>query len=99
MFDALEARVNRAAMAKLANAVAVIGDAVTPVIFDAEYKDGAVGIGMGATAPQMYLLNECIPVDFLDMTITVKGSQWRVVDIQQDSVGPAGTSLIILEHA
>lgn len=86
-------------MARLANATAVIASQNVPVIFDAEFREGAVGIGMGAAAPQMYLLNEAIPEDFVDSTITVNGALWRVEDCRADANGPAGTSLVILEKA
>ncbi|SDH40940.1 MULTISPECIES: hypothetical protein [unclassified Duganella] len=99
MFDALEARVNQAAMKKLANALAVIGDAVdVPVIFDAEYKVGAVGVvGMGASAPQLVIADADVPADFLDMQITVNGVDWVVADRHPDFTKIAGLSTVILE--
>lgn len=99
MFEQLEARVNRLAMERLANATAVIGGVNVPVIFDAEYKAGMVGIGMGAAAPQLVIANERVPADFIDMRISVNGAAWKVADCQADSELPSGLSLVYLEKA
>ena len=99
MFDRLEARVNRLTMERLANAMAVIDGAEVPVIFDAEYKEGMVGIGMGAAAPQLVIANDRVPQDFIDMRITVNGSAWKVADCQADGELPSGLSLVYLEKA
>jgi hypothetical protein len=99
MFDQLEARLNRLAMERLANALAVIDGERVPVIFDAEYKAGMVGVGMGAAAPQMVIANERMPADFDDMTITVNGAAWKVADCQADSELPSGLSMVFLEKA
>jgi hypothetical protein len=99
MFDQLEARLNKLAMERLANATAVINGVEVPVIFDAEYQAGTVGVGMGAAAPQMVIANDKVPEDFADSRITVNGSAWVVVDRQKDSDLPAGLSLVILEKA
>lgn len=101
MFDQLEARLNRLAMERLSNALAQIpgveGD--IPVIFDAEYRNGMVGMGMGAAAPQMIVANDRVPADFDEMRITVNGAAWRVADCQADSYLPTGLSLVLLEKA
>ena len=101
MFDQLEARLNRLAMERLANAIARIPgvDGDVPVIFDAEYKGGMVGMGMGAAAPQMVIANDRVPADFDEMRITVNGAAWKVADCQPDSDLPSGLSLVILEKA
>lgn len=99
MFDDLEARLNRLAMERLANAMAVINGVDVPVIFDAEYQLGSVGVGMGASAPQMVIANDRIPEDFSDSRITVNGAAWLVADRQQDNDLPTGLSLVILEKA
>lgn len=99
MFDALEARLNRLAMERLANAIAVINGEDVPTIFDAEYKAGMVGVGMGAAAPQMVIATDKVPEDFVDMTIAVNGAAWKVADCQADSELPSGLSLVFLEKA
>lgn len=100
MFDQLEARLNRVAMAKLANATATIGANSVPVIFDAEYKQGMVGvIGMGASSPQMVISSADVPADFVDMVIGVDGASWTVADRQPDSRQPTGLTVVFLEKA
>jgi len=99
MFDELEARLNRLAMERLANATAVINGEEVPVIFDAEYQLGTVGVGMGASAPQMVIANSRVPEDFIETRITVNGAAWVVADRQKDSELPAGLSVVILEKA
>lgn len=98
MFAALEARVNQAAMKKLANALARIDGIEVAVIFDAEYKVGMVGVvGMGASAPQMVMADADVPAEFLGMQITIDGAAWIVVDRHPDSKAIAGLSVVILE--
>jgi hypothetical protein len=97
MFSAHEARVNQAVMKKLANALARIGDVDVPVIFDAEYRVGAVGIGMGASEPQMVIADADIPPGFMNMEITVDGSAWLVAARHPDRTAIAGLSTVILE--
>jgi hypothetical protein len=99
MFDQLEARLNRLAMERLANAIAVIEGQGVPVIFDAEYKAGMVGVGMGAAEPQMVIGTDKVPADFVDTTITVNGAAWKVADCQAGSELPTGLSLVFLEKA
>ncbi|WP_313178257.1 hypothetical protein [Massilia sp.] len=99
MFDELEARLNRLAMERLANAVAVINGEEVPVIFDAEYQAGTVGVGMGAAAPQMYIANTRVPAAFIGSRITVNGARWSVGDCQADSSLATGLSLALLEKA
>ena len=98
MFSALEARLNQAAMKKLANALARIGGVDVPVIFDAEYRQGSVGpVGMGASDPQMVISSADVPSEFVGADITVNGKPWRVVDRHPDGQLDAGLTLIILE--
>lgn len=101
MFDQLEARLNRLAMERLSNAVAQIPgvDGDIPVIFDAEYRNGMVGMGMGASAPQMVIANDRVPADFDEARVIVNGAAWRVADRQADSHLPTGLSLVLLEKA
>ena len=99
MFDELEARLNRLAMERLANANAVINGEDVPVIFDAEYQAGAVGVGMGAAVPQMVIANTRVPAGFIESRITVNGARWRVADCQADNSLPTGLSLALLEKA
>lgn len=99
MFDVLEARLNRLAMERLANATAVINGVDVPVIFDALYELGTVGVGMGASAPQMVIANSRVPDDFIETRITVNGAAWLVADRHEDSDLPTGLSVVILEKA
>jgi hypothetical protein len=100
MFDALEARMNRAALKKLANALANFGGEDIPVIFDAEFKVGMAGVvGMGAAAPQLVMANDQVPTDVIDVTVLVNGKGWRVADRQPDSEQEYGLATLILERA
>jgi hypothetical protein len=100
MFDVLEARVNQAAMKKLANALARIDGVDVPVIFDAEYKVGLVGVvGMGASEPQMVMSNSDVPADFIGMQTEVNGALWTVAERKPDSKLPSGLTVVILEKA
>jgi hypothetical protein len=100
MFDALEARVNQAAMKKLANALARIGGLDVQVIFDAEYKVGMVGVvGMGASEPQMVMSNSDVPPDFIGTQTEVNGELWVVADRRPDGKLPTGLTVVILEKA
>jgi hypothetical protein len=101
VFNELEARLNRLTMERLANATALIPgvDEPVPVIFDAEYKEGTVGIGIGAEAPQMVIANARVPADFIDMRITVNGAAWKVADCQAGGDLPDGLSVVLLEKA
>lgn len=100
MFAELEARTNRLAMERLSNAIARIPgvDGDIPVIFDADYKAGMVGVGMGAAAPQMVIASTRVPDDFIEMRITVNGAGWKVADCQPDG-DEAGLSVVMLEKA
>ena len=100
MFAALEARLNRAAITKLANALAVIPGITdpVPVIFDAEYRPGMVGVvGMGAADPQLVMSSEIVPPDFVGQSIQVNGAGWRVAEEQPDGTSPTGLTVVILE--
>jgi hypothetical protein len=100
MFDVLEARVNQAAMKKLANALARIGGLDVPVIFDAEYKVGMVGVvGMGASVPQLVISNADIPAGFIESEIQVGGKSWIVAEPRPDSDLPTGLTVVMLEKA
>jgi hypothetical protein len=107
MFDALEARTNRAILQKLANATAEIGSgAAFPVIFDAEFRAGMVGVvGMGASSPQLYVSNADVPPDFIGSEIVVRAgadgapATWLVADRQPDGEQQVGLTLVVLERA
>ncbi|MGK5080474.1 head-tail joining protein [Janthinobacterium sp. HLX7-2] len=105
MFDVLEARMNCTAHKKLANAMATIGANAVPVIFDAEYSAATVGAArMGATSPQMQIMNADVPDDFAGSIIQITvGSQaqavaWRVAERQPDGEQPTGITLVYLEQ-
>lgn len=99
MFDLLEARTNRAILQKLANARAIIGANEVPVIFDAEFKNGTVGmVGMGASCPQMYIGSDAVPPGFIGSTLIINGVDWHVAERQPDGAALAGIDLVILER-
>lgn len=104
MFDLIEDRINRAAMAKLANAVAVLNGVDMPVIFDEQYKRGNVGmIGMGAQAPQMIVRNDVIADSWISAPFTIRqtgkpDSQWIVQDTEPDT-SSSGMTTVILRKA
>ncbi len=105
MFDLIEARINRAALAKLANAVAVINGRDVPVIFDAQFKRGMVGVvGMGAQSPQMVMSTADVSDSWLSAAFTIRqtgaaDSSWVVSDTEPDSDSPAGLTTVILGRA
>lgn len=100
MFDKIEARINRAAMKKLANAVATIGTSNVPVIFDAAYRAGMVGVvGMGASSPQMVIADSDVPADFIGSVVRINGADWEVSDRQPDGTAEAGLTHVFLEKA
>lgn len=98
MFDAMEARINVAAMKKLANATATINGTQVPVIFD---KKGVLshvgGAGMMANAVQMEIADADVPPAFIGMQIEVDGIAWVVDDRILDGVKEAGISTVALE--
>lgn len=104
MFDLIEARLNRAALAKLANAVAVIDGADVPVIFDSQYKRGMVGVvGMGAQAPQMVMRDSDASGSWLSSPFTIRqagkpDSQWVVSEVDPDE-SPDGLTTLMLRKA
>jgi len=100
MFEAIEARINVAAMKKLSNATAQIAGADVRVIFDAEYKVGMVGVvGMGASAPQMVIADADLPAGYMDLEISINGAAWVIVERHPDRTELAGLSTVILEKA
>lgn len=105
MFDVLEARMNCTAHKKLANAMAMIGGRPVPVIFDAEYSAATVGPArVGATVPQMQIMNADVPADFAGSTIEIvvggaaQAVRWQVAERQPDGEAPTGITLVLLER-
>nr|WP_314606558.1 hypothetical protein [uncultured Janthinobacterium sp.] len=105
MFDVLEARMNCVAHKKLANAMATIGARTVPVVFDAEYSAATVGpVRMGASTPQMQIMNADVPADFDGSTIQIvvggasQAVTWVVADRQPDGEAPTGITLVLLER-
>lgn len=104
MFDVLEARMNCTAHKKLANAMATIGTSTVPVIFDAEYSAATVGgAHMGASTPQMQIMNSDVPADFAGSIIQIAvGASapvaWSVAERRPDGEQPAGITLVFLER-
>ncbi|MPS27565.1 MAG: hypothetical protein E2576_11030 [Alcaligenaceae bacterium] len=89
-FAALEARVNRIAGAKLANAEAVIGGFADPVavIFDDRYVDP---LTMSATAPQVQCDGALVPGIAVGRSVAVAGRTYSVAEIH-----PAGAGWLTL---
>ncbi|GGY68034.1 head-tail joining protein [Pseudoduganella albidiflava] len=99
MFALLEARTNRVAMTRLANARAQFGDKDVPVIFDAQFKVGMVGVvGMGAAVPQMTIASDQVPEVFVGTEIRVNNVPWIVSDRQPDGEQPYGLTAVFLER-
>lgn len=105
MFDVLEARMNCVAHKKLANASAIVGTRTVPVIFDAEYSAATVGPAhMGASVPQMQIMNADVPADFIGSTIQIvvggagQPKTWMVAERQPDGEAPTGITLVLLER-
>jgi hypothetical protein len=99
MFHVLEARTNRAVLLRLANATAVIGGGQpVPVLFDAEFSIGNVGVvGMGAADPQLWISSIDAPPELADTVILVNGAAWRVALRKPDGAQVDGLTLLILE--
>ena len=94
-FAALEQRVNSAAFARLANALATIGGATVPVIFDKPYLAGLSGFAE-SSAPQCVGLTADLASAVQGTSITINSVTYRVTEHQPDGTG---ATTLILEKA
>lgn len=95
-FAKLEQRVNAAAGARLANAVATFGSSELPVIFDDGASVGSVGIGMATTTPVVQLETSSVPAGVEGTSVSVKGTSYLVAAHEPDG---SGWSRLLLEAA
>ncbi len=88
-FAALEARVNNAVFARLANAeVSIDGGSAIGGIFDDGYALGAVGpLGMGSSQPSVAVPSSQVPAQPVGKAITVNGVAYLVAAVEPDGVG------------
>lgn len=97
-FAALEARVNNAVFARLANAeVSIDGGSAIGGIFDDGYAPGAVGqLGMGSSRPSVVVPSAQVPAQPVGLAITVNGVAYLVAAAEPDGVG---STCLVLEVA
>lgn len=97
-FLALEARVNHAVFARLANTQAVLaGGAPVSAIWDNGYTLGAVGVaGVATTSPTLTLPTASVPAQPVGATAVVDGTAYLVAEHQPDG---SGVSRLLLEAA
>lgn len=85
-FDALEQRVNRAVVNRLSNAMATIGAASVPVVFDRLYLDALDGEVAGY-APVVTAKDADLMGVVYGTAITVRGDAYTVTAIEPDGTG------------
>jgi hypothetical protein len=96
-FAALEARVNNAVFAHLANTQAQInGGAPVAAIFDNGFALGSVGIGMASTQPTLRLRTADVAADPVGQAVSVNAVAYTVAAHEPDGTG---VSVLMLERA
>jgi hypothetical protein len=97
-FAAIEARVNNAVFAHLANTQAQInGGAPVAVIFDNGFASAEVGlVGMSSSRPMLTLPTAGLSADPVGQTAVVNGTSYLVAAHQPDGTG---VSTLMLERA
>lgn len=96
-FAALEARVNNAVFAHLANTQAQInGGAPVAAIFDNGFALGSVGIGMAGTQPTLRLRTADVAADPVGQAVVVGAVSYTVAAHEPDGTG---VSVLMLERA
>lgn len=96
-FAALEARLNTAVFAHVANTDAVVNGVTVPAIFDAAYTLGTVGpYGMATAQPSLTLPTASVPTSPVGMAVVVGVLSYLLVAHEPDGTG---ISRLILEAA
>lgn len=97
-FAALETRVNRAVLARLANAQAQLdGGADVDVIFDEAYSQSTAGsIGLASNGPAIELDTALVPAGPVGKSAVVRGLNYTIAEHHPDGTG---VSVLLLEHA
>jgi len=96
-FAALEARVNNAVFAHLANTQAQInGGAPVAAIFHNGFALGSVGIGMAGTQPTLRLRTADVTADPVGQAVSVNAVAYTVAAHEPDGTG---VSVLMLERA
>lgn len=93
-FAMLEARVNTAVFAHLANATATLAGLEVDGIFDAAYALGDVGgLGMASTQPVLTLPTAQVPTYPVGLAVLVKGVAYLVAAHEPDGTGMSRLAL------
>ncbi|MBS1188913.1 MAG: hypothetical protein H6R10_705 [Rhodocyclaceae bacterium] len=96
-FSTLESRVNAAALAKLANASAVISGRVVAGVFSNGYSEAFGGL-VGGRQPTLLCSSADVSTVARNTAITVNGTGYTVADLRPDGVS-GGMTLLILEES
>lgn len=97
-FAALEDRVNRAVLARLANVTATVDGVAVDGVFDEAYAVLAEGapVGMEGRQPVLSIRTESVPTNPHGRPVVVRSVNYTIVGHQPDG---AGMSVLILERA
>lgn len=94
-FAALEARVNAAVFARLANVVAQVDGIERAGIFDnGRAVAGVAGLGMASRGPALQLLTAEVPATPEGRPVVVQGRAYSIAEHQPDGTG---ISTLLLE--
>ena len=83
-FAALEAAVNRSALAALANASAVVGGVAVEGVFDARYADP---LGIAGATPSLLVQTSAVPAVAIGTPVTVGATAYTVASVEPDGTG------------